>query len=124
MHTTTKGILIVNEESAYADYLRNKILQDFPEVTIETANSAENALEKMNARVFDLVVSDISLTGMGGMNFFFMIRELHPELKVVLLYEYINEKRKSLLDREGVFGCLEKPFLMESLQDLIREVFE
>ena len=78
----------------------------------------------MNARVFDLVVSDISLTGMGGMNFFFMIRELHPELKVVLLYEYINEKRKSLLDREGVFGCLEKPFLMESLQDLIREVFE
>ena len=124
MNATSKGILIVNEESAYAEYLRNRILQDFPEITVETTNSAENALEKIDSRVFDLVVSDITLAGMGGMNFFFKIRELHPELKVVLLYEYINEKRKTLLDREGVFGCLEKPFLMESLQELIREVFE
>jgi len=124
MHSTSKGILIVNEENAYADYLRNRIRQDFPEITIETANSAENALEKIDAQVFDLIVSDITLTGMGGVNFFFRIRELHPELKVVLLYEYINEKRRTLLNREGVFGCLEKPFLMESLQELIRKVFE
>ena len=124
MHSTSKGILIVNEESAYADYLRNRIHQDFPEITVETANSAENALEKIDAQVFDLIVSDITLTGMGGVNFFFRIRELHPELKVVLLYEYINEKRRTLLNREGVFGCLEKPFLMESLQELIRKVFE
>ena len=124
MHATTKGILIVHEENAYANYLRSKILQYFPKITIETANSAENALEKIDTRVFDLVVSDITLTGMGGMNFFFTIRELHPELKVVILYEYITEKRKTLLDREGVFGCLEKPFLMESLHELIHEVFE
>ena len=123
MHATAKGILIVNEESAYADYLRNRIHQDFPEITIETANSAENALEKIDDRVFHLVVSDITLTGMGGMNFFFKMRDLHPDLKVVLLYEYMNEKKKKLLDKEGVFGYLEKPFLIESLQDLIREVF-
>jgi DNA-binding NtrC family response regulator len=123
MHATAKGILIVNEESAYADYLRNRILQDFPEITIETANSAENALEKIDDRVFHLVVSDITLTGMGGENFFFKMRDLHPDLKVVLLYEYMNEKKKRLLDKEGVFGYLEKPFLIESLQDLIREVF-
>jgi DNA-binding NtrC family response regulator len=124
MHATTKGILIVNEESVYADYLKNRILQDFPEMTIETASSAENALEKIDNTMFDLVLSDIALTGMGGVNFFFRMRELHPNLKVVLLYEHINEKKKKLLDKEGVFGCLEKPFLMESLQELIREVFE
>lgn len=124
MYAATKGILIVHEESAYADYLKNKILEDFPEITIETVNSAENALEKINDNGFDLIVSDIALTGMGGMNFFFKMRELHPELRVVLLYEYINEKEKTLLDRGGVFGCLEKPFVMESLQELIREVLE
>jgi len=124
MQASIKGILIVNEESAYSDYLKNRILQDFPEITIETANSAENALESINNTSFDLVVSDLVLTGMGGVNFFFRMRELHPEQKVVLLYEYLNDKKKKLLDREGVFGCLEKPFLMESLQKIIREVFE
>ena len=124
MHTTHKGILIVHEESAYADYLKNKILEAFPEISIETVNSAENALEKMNHLGFDLIISDIALTGMGGMNLFFKMRELHPDLKVVLLYEYINEKERSLLHREGVFGCLEKPFVIESLQELIREVLE
>jgi len=124
MQASIKGILIVNEESAYSDYLKNRILQDFPEITIETANSAENALERINNTSFDLVVSDLVLTGMGGVNFFFRMRELHPEQKVVLLYEYLNDKKKKLLDREGVFGCLEKPFLMESLQKIIREVFE
>ncbi|MBN1880817.1 MAG: response regulator [Deltaproteobacteria bacterium] len=122
MHATNNGILIVHEESAYADYLKNKILEDYPEITIETVNSAENALERINDRGFDLILSDIALTGMGGMNFFFKLRELHPELKVVLLYEYISEKEKTLLDRGGVFGCLEKPFVMESLQELVREV--
>jgi DNA-binding NtrC family response regulator len=69
-------------------------------------------------------VSDITLTGMGGLSFFFKMRELHPGLKVVLLYEYISETKKTLLDKEGVYGYLEKPFLMESLQELVRGAFE
>jgi two-component system C4-dicarboxylate transport response regulator DctD len=115
----SKALLIVNEETTYADYLKRNIEGDFPSLSITVTDSGENALKLVKEHDFALIIADLILPGMGGINLFFEIKELFPDLEVILLSHYLNKKITKVLKKEGLFGFLEKPFLMESLSELI-----
>ncbi len=119
MKRTAQKVLIVNKETVYADFLRANIEREFPTVTISVAASGESALSLINKRTYDLVITDTSLPGMGGVNLFFELKGRHPELKTILLSESFKTKEMRLLQKEGLYGYIEKPFLMESLAELI-----
>lgn len=119
MSKNSKALLIVNEETTYADYLKRNIEGDFPSISITLTDSGENALKLIKERDFALIIADLILPGMGGINLFFEIKKLFPDLEVILLSHYLNKKIKKVLKKEGLFGFLEKPFLMESLSELI-----
>ena len=119
MSSNNQALLIVNEETTYADYLKRNIENDFPALSITITDSGENALKLIQKREFAIIIADLILPGMGGINLFFEIKELFPDLEVILLSHYLNKNIKKLLKKEGLFGFLEKPFLRESLSELI-----
>ena len=113
------ALLLVNEENTYLQFLKKNIVGVFPEIRIELANSGETALQLLGKQEFSLIIADSVLPGMGGVNFFLEVRRTKPTAKIVLLSSTLDKRAKKSLDREGLFGYLQKPFLMESLSELI-----
>ena len=124
MDNKDKAILIVNDESTYADFLKRDIERAFPTVDVNIADSGESALKMTEERLYDIIITDMVLTGMGGVNLFLEIKKLFPNVRTILLSNLLNSKDKKLLEKEGLFGYLEKPFLIESLTEMIVEAME
>ena len=113
------ALLLVNEENTYLQFLKKNIVGVFPEIRIELANSGETALQLLGKQEFSLIITDSVLPGMGGVNFFLEVRRIKPNAKIILLSNNLDKRAKEALDREGLFGYFQKPFLMESLSELI-----
>ncbi len=114
-----RKILIVNTQAAYAEFLKTNIEMMFPAQEIAVAESGEAALELINRSRCDLIITDLVLPGMGGVNLFYELKGRYPQIKTILLSDSFDVKRIKVLQQEGLFGYVEKPFLMESLSDLI-----
>jgi DNA-binding NtrC family response regulator len=120
MSQVSKTILIVHSKAAYAEFLRKNIETMFPSLEIAVAESGEAALELVNRCVCDLVITDLVLPGMGGVNLFYELKRRHPRISTILLSDSSDSKAMKVLQQEGLFGYIEKPFLMESLSDLVK----
>jgi DNA-binding NtrC family response regulator len=113
------SLLLVNEENTYLQFLKKNIAGVFPEIHVELANSGETALQLLAKHDFPLIITDSVLPGMGGVNFFIEVKRIKPDAKIILLSNNLDNRTKKTLDQSGLFGYLQKPFLMESLSELI-----
>ena len=77
------------------------------------ANSAEAAIDALNKRRdIDLVLSDIVMPGMSGLEFGRLVREHHPEINVILATGYSD--KAAVATAEG-FTLIRKPYSPETL---------
>jgi len=77
------------------------------------ANSAEAAIDALNKRRdVDLVLSDIVMPGMSGLEFGRLVREHHPEINVILATGYSD--KAAVATAEG-FTLIRKPYSPETL---------
>lgn len=101
-------ILIVDDESSLLLTLAaNLELEGFDVVE---ASSGERALEHVEQQTFDLVLSDIRMPGISGVDLFRRIRVLRPDLPVILMTGFALESVVHGAIEEGVFAVLPKPF--------------
>jgi len=70
----------------------------------------------------DLVLLDVVMPGMGGIEAFRKLRELVPGLPVLLSSGFTDSRAAAELMDEGLNGIITKPYRMESLSDRIKEV--
>ncbi len=119
MEQDATKILIVNTQMTYADFLKAGIEKAFPALKIVVAESGEAALELIDRGGYDLVISDRVLPGMGGVNLFYELKKRCPLLKMIFLSDGFDNRQMKALEKEGLFGFIEKPFLLESLSELI-----
>lgn len=101
-------ILVVDDESSLLMTLTaNLELEGFDVVG---ADSAAQALELMAAQQFDLVLTDIRMPGMSGVELFRHVRDRQPDLPVVLMTAFALEGLVDEAIRSGAFTVLAKPF--------------
>ena len=115
-HAHKKRILVIEDDSTYAR-LWGRLLKEmrFPLVTfVESAKKALKAIEKEN---FDLMISDVTLAEMNGYLLAQKIRELHPNIEVLLTTGYQTDLSRFDL-KSPKFHLLHKPY--HNL-DLIRQ---
>src|SRR5437762_11261059 len=79
-------VLIVDDEEVMQDVLGDLLRQDGAEVTI--ASDAEKGLAQIAQTEFDLVLLDLMLPGMSGMDAIPRIRKADPDLPVVMVTAY------------------------------------
>jgi DNA-binding NtrC family response regulator len=77
-----------------------------------------------NADDIRLVLLDRTMPTMGGFEAFQKIRKIRPNAEVVLVSGYSEERAAAELAGLGLAGFLQKPFLPETLVDLVRTVIE
>jgi CheY-like chemotaxis protein len=90
--------------------------------TVRTADSAADALDRLTRESdeIDIVLSDVTMPGMNGIDLSYQIRETYPRLPVAIVSGDVSELERSIIGRADV-PFIKKPFHAESLYSAIRE---
>ncbi len=115
-------ILIVDDEKAMQLALKGLLMREGYQV--ETASSGEEALEKIETGSFHLVVSDLSMNGITGMQVLERARAVDPELAFIMITAYGSEKVAVQAMKLGAADYLPKPFDNDELRVVVRNVME
>lgn len=119
-HTNTDGqkkVLLVEDEPAIRTFAARALSAEGFEVI--TASSAEEALELETAEI-DILVSDVVMTGLDGVQLAEKLLDRHPNLKIVLISGYAESAFRNPQEKlAGRIRFLPKPF---GLQELILAV--
>jgi DNA-binding NtrC family response regulator len=95
---------------------------DVEDYQIETAGSASAALERLQRRpVPDLVLMNVAVPGAEGLQTLQWARELHPELKVIMLGSASDARSAALAVRMGALDYLSEPVQQAELQALLQQ---
>jgi DNA-binding NtrC family response regulator len=86
---------------------------------IDIAADGEMAIEKFRNGNFDLVLMDIVMPRMNGIQAFRKMREINPDTKVILMSAYQESQLTDGDASEGPFGSIPKPVAVARLMDLI-----
>jgi len=111
-------VLIVDDEGELAYTLAERLtLRGF---RAEGATSGEEALARVAAADYDVVVMDVRMPGMGGLEAIRRMRERRPELPVILVTGHGCRESAEEGLRLGAYRYLMKPVRIEDLADLVR----
>jgi two-component system, NtrC family, response regulator HydG len=113
-------ILLVDDNEEFLDSTKDVLEAEGHFVV--TTNSGRTALELVESRAFDVVLMDIKMPGMNGVESFIEMKKCKPDVRVIMLTAYSIEEliRKAL--EEGVYAVLHKPLDMDRLLQLIGEI--
>ena len=119
--TATKGsILIVDDEPNMRVTLGDILREEGYEVA--TADTGERAVEMCHKHAYDVVLMDVRMPGISGVEAFREIRREQVGAKVILMTAYsVDQLKRAALD-EGAIAFLPKPLNVESVLKLISEV--
>jgi len=115
-------ILIVDDEvnllQSLGDVLRSKGFM------VGTARNGLEALDRLKKRFFDLIIADLKMPRMGGMELLRVVRERYPQTTVVILTGYGTVKSAVDAIKRGAYDYLVKPFVPDEILLIIQKVVE
>lgn len=114
-----KQVLIVDDEETLTWSLAKSLSHDRDAYEITTANDGETALSLLKDEPFDLVVLDIRLPGISGLDVLVKIKETRPSTKVIIMTAYGSSEIKAKAKARGSLYYIEKPFEIDQMRDLI-----
>jgi DNA-binding NtrC family response regulator len=112
------SILIVDDEESVRDSLYNWFIDDG--YRVECAENAKKALSLLDEKEFDIVLADIKMPGMDGMEMHRRIRALPRVPIVIIMTAFASVDTAVQALKEGAFDYVTKPFDPDDLSHLIR----
>ena len=116
-------ILLVDDEGSIWDVVIDMLTN--LGYTVVLAENGEDCVEiyKANPGTIDLVLLDMVMPKMNGHEAFFKLKEIDPDVKVLLQSGYIQQKDAQDVLNNGALGFLQKPYRMKELAATIRQIF-
>jgi DNA-binding response OmpR family regulator len=111
-------VLVVDDEANHARVISIGLrVEGFH---VETASDAESALGMLAAEPFDLAIVDLMMPGTNGIQLARLMREQHPQTRVVLMSAYHLSERQLLRADCGAVGFVPKPFDLTELARFLK----
>jgi DNA-binding NtrC family response regulator len=112
------SILIVDDEESVRDSLHNWFIEDGYDV--ERAENAKKALLMLESKKFDIILADIKMPGMDGMEMHRRIRALNKDTIVIIMTAFASVDTAVQALKDGAYDYVTKPFDPDDLSHLIR----
>ena len=117
------SIILIIDDDAQLRKSFNKLLIE-EGYDIETASSGEMGLEMVNKNFPDLVILDMKLPGMNGLETFKAIHDIEPKLPVIIMTAYGTTETAIEATKMGAFDYLLKPFDIPEMLTIIKQALE
>ena len=118
----SETILLVDDERMITDVATD--LMKFLGYRVFIANNGENAIDvyRKNIGDIDMVILDMIMPGMSGGDVYRVIKDMNPEVRVLLSSGYsLSSQAKKILD-QGCNGFIQKPYKLKEFSQKLREV--
>jgi len=115
-------ILLVDDHAVVRRGLKQILSEAIRGSSFQEAGSAEEALTRVRASSFDVVILDISLPGENGLDALKEIKQIQPNLPVLILSVYPEEEFAVRTLRAGAAGYVTKQSASTELVDAVRKV--
>jgi two-component system, cell cycle sensor histidine kinase and response regulator CckA len=124
VHGGTETLLVVEDEDLLRDMVQ--ILLEANGYSVLTAKDGMEAVEMYSQRKQEiaLVISDMGLPKLSGDSEFKKLKEINPEVKMILASGYFDPGIKAKLESTGVLGFLQKPYIIEEVLTKIRKALD
>jgi DNA-binding response OmpR family regulator len=118
----SKPILVVDDEKNIRLTLSQAL--ETLGVEIDTASNGEEALAKLNEKEFGLILLDIRMPGMDGMEVLRRVREIRPDIRIIMTTAYGTIESAVEAMKLGAVDFLQKPFDPEEIRELVSRVMD
>ena len=110
-------ILITDDDVASCQLFAKVLTAD--SYTVESVQTGEDALSRLQHTVYDLVLTDVRLPGMTGLEVTRRIRQHYPALSVIVMTGFGSMETAVEAIREGAFDYISKPMNLEELKGTV-----
>ena len=117
-----KKILVVDDEDFHRELMQKLLSKLGYEVAV--AESAENAFSQLEKETFPVIITDLIMLEMDGVEFCQQIRETDSKTIVIALTGHTNLYDPAKLKEAGFDNHLYKPFKIDTIEQAIKEGFE
>jgi two-component system, OmpR family, response regulator len=100
-------VLLVDDEEKFLDLLSQRL--GTRGVDADTATSGEDALTKIRQKNLDVIILDVMMPGIGGIETLKQIRQENPEVQIIMLSGQSTLENAVKAMKEGAIDFLEKP---------------
>jgi len=114
-----KKIMVVDDEAVIREGVK-RILEGAGEFEVETCASGHLALERLLDEDFDLVITDLKMPGMSGMEVLQTLKSIYPDVPVVMMTGYAMVSTAVDAMKYGAADYIPKPFKPQELLDKIK----
>ncbi len=117
-----RKILVVDDEITVCKSISQAVAAE--EYEVDTALSGEEALKKDEERRYDLVITDLMMPGISGLDLLNSLKKRRPETLVIMVTGYPTIKTAVQSIRTGAFDYIPKPFTPSDLRTLVSRAFK
>ena len=115
--TIMADILVVDDDDVIRDTLCELLSAAY---SCQTADTAEEALTKLQAQRFDVVLTDISMPGLSGKELLSRVVQLYPGTPVIIISGVADQEQAESLMSLGASDYLLKPFRLGVVEESVK----
>lgn len=115
-------VLVVDDDKVLQDSVRSAL--EFHHFVVDVAGNGKEALSQVYREKYDLVVMDVNMPEMDGIEALTEIKKYDPSIIVLILTAYSNVQDAVRVVKEGAYNYLEKPISSENLVALIKRALK
>ncbi len=114
-----KKVLIVDDEETLTWSMAKSLSKDKDKYEVMIANNGREALGLLKKDKIDLVISDIRMPDINGLDLLVRIKMEHPQTKVIIMTAYGSSDVQKEANRRGSLFYIEKPFEINDIRKII-----
>ena len=119
MNKNSKKILIVDDEETLTWSMAKSLSKDKDKYEVIIANNGIEALNLLKKNEIDLVISDIRMPDINGLDLLVRIKKEYPQTKVIIMTAYGSSDVQKEANRRGSLYYIEKPFEINDIRKII-----
>lgn len=114
-------VLVVDDDETIRDALYEFLSEEY---VCHTAETAEVAFSRLEDGVYDVLLTDISMPGLSGLELLGHVRQKYPNTPVIIISGISDQDHAQGLIRLGAFDFLIKPFRLELVETSVKKAVE
>lgn len=114
-------VLVVDDDETIRDTLYELLSAEYQ---CQTADTAEQAFARLEVDSYDVVLTDISMPGLSGLELLGHVRQKYPNTPVIIISGISDQDHAQGLIRLGAFDYLLKPFRLEVVEKSVKRAMD
>lgn len=116
------SVLIADDDLFIRKLLREELTRE--NYQVETVESGSSAIRRILRRSFDVLILDIHMTGISGLETISMVKKICPRLPIIVVTGNRSAEMERKVRAETIFYYFVKPFDMKEMKEVVKAVIK